>query len=117
MEEWMAYALMHILAAAVGALVFVLVWLPMQKLLSANSRLRQAKPFFVRTLLIVMVLGALAPVVGNTLSIDEDTAGMEIVWKTAGKLGDSLLAVGLYLFGFVVVMTILAATLGKYSDE
>ena len=116
-EEFYGYSVLFALAAGLGILVFVLVWLPMARLLSANSRLKQAKPFFVRTLMLIMLLGALAPVVGKGLNLPQTAAPMEYIWQAAGKLDGSFWAVGLYLFGFVVIVTILAATLGKYRDE
>ena len=117
MNETLAYALMYAMAAALGAVVFALIWLPLRKLLRANSLLVATAPFFTRTLLIVLVIGALAPIVGESLDINDQTAAMEIVWQAADKLGNSLLAVGLYLFGFVIVMAVLAATLGRHHDE
>lgn len=116
-EEFYGYSVLFALAAGLGTLVFVLVWLPMARLLGANSRLQQAKPFFVRTLILVMLLGAVGPVVGEGLNLPETAAPMEYIWQAAGELESSFLAVGLYLFGYVVIMTILAATLGKYRDE
>ena len=104
-------------AVLLALIVFLLVWLPMRRLLGANSRLKSARPFFVRALLVILVLGAIAPVVGERPDLPEDAAFMEYVWHAAGNLEDSLVRVGLYLFGFVVVMTILAAALGRCRDE
>ncbi len=116
-EEFYGYSVLFALAAGLGILVFVLVWLPMSRLLGANSRLQQAKPFFVRTLMLVMLLGAIGPVVGKGLDLPEGAAPMEYIWQAAGQLQNTFIAVGLYLFGYVVIMTILGATLGKYRDE
>lgn len=115
--ELYGYLVLFALAAGLGTLVFVLVWLPMSRLLSANSRLKQAKPFFVRTLMLIMLLGAIGPVVGTELNLPKTAAPMEYIWQAAGELQGSFIAVGLYLFGYVVIMTILAAALGKYRDE
>ena len=116
-EEFYGYSVLFALATGLGILVFVLVWLPMSRLLSANSRLQQAKPFFVRTLMLIMLLGAIGPVVGKGLDLPEGSAPMEYIWQAAGELQGTFIAVGLYLFGYVLIMTILAATLGKYRDE
>ena len=115
--ELYGYLALFALAAGLGILVFVLVWLPMSRLLSANSRLQRAKPFFVRTLMLIMLLGAIGPVVGEGLDLPKTAAPMEYIWQAAGKLQNSFIALGLYLFGYVVIMTILAAALGKYRDE
>ncbi|MDY7009277.1 MAG: hypothetical protein SVV80_00790 [Planctomycetota bacterium] len=112
-----SYALFLIMAVVVGLLVFLLVVAPMRRLLGANSRLKQARPFFVMTLLVILILGAIAPVIGEGLDLPEDSAFMEYVWCAAGNLDDTVLSVALFLFGYVIVMTVLTAALGRYRDE
>ncbi len=136
-ESVIKHGLVPAMAAGLGVVVFLLVWLPMRRLLGANSRLKRARPFFVRTLLLVLLLGAIAPAIDKSLDLDgkskaakattqaqtaaadtlEHEDFMQAVWQAAGELEGSFIAAGLYLFGFVVIMAILAATLGKYRDE
>ena len=116
-QTFWCYAVVSIAATIAGLLVFLLVWLPMRRMLGANDRLKQTRPFFVRTLLLVMLLGAIAPVIGDEVNLSAGSATMEYVWQAAGMLGTTCMVLAIYLFGFVVVMTILAASLGKYRDE
>ncbi len=112
-----SYALFLIMAAAVGLIVFLLVVLPMRRLLGANSRLKQARPFFVMTLLAILILGAIAPAIGESLDLPEGSHFMEYFWRAAGDLDGTVLSVALFLFGYVIVMTVLTAALGRYRDE
>ncbi len=112
-----SYAMFLVMAAAVGLIVFLLVVAPMRRLLGANSRLKQARPFFVTALLVILILGAIAPVIGESLDLPEDSAFMEYFWSAAGNLDGTVLSVALFLFGYVIVMTVLTAAMGRYRDE
>ena len=107
--------LLPVMAMLVGLLVFMLVVRPLKNLLSGNKALERAQGFFVRMLLVIMVIGSIGPVIGSG-GTKEGQKFMEFLWQQAGQLGDSLVVIGLYLFGFVVLMTVLAATLGRNRD-
>jgi len=115
-SEFLGYAVLFAMAVVVGLIVFLLVVGPLRRLLGANSRLEQARSFFTRSLFIILMLAAMAPVAGKGVTVKEGSPFLEVVWQAAGRLNDVLLYVGLYLFGFVVVMTVLAAALGRYRD-
>ncbi len=115
--EFASYAVFLGMGLVVALIVFLLVVGPMRKLLKANSRTKQARSFFIRTLFIILILAAITPIVGKNLGYCEDKAFMEHVWRAAGDLEDSLIYIGLYLFGFVVLMTVMAAALGRIRDE
>ena len=106
-----------VMGLVIGLIVFLLVWRPIRRLLSANARLQQARPFFIRTLFVLLIIAAITPIVGESLDLPEDSAFMEYVWQAAGNLSGTLMSIGLYLFGFVIVMTVLSAALGRYRDE
>ena len=113
--ECVHYGAELLLAVIVALAVFLVVLGPMRRLLGANARLKQARPFFTRALFVVLLLGALAPVIGDRPA--EADSCMEYVWQAADALESVLLSVVLFLFGFVLVMTVLAAALGRYRDE
>ena len=102
-------------AAAVGVVVYLLVRGPMKRLFGANSQLGHARAFFLRTLLILLILGTIYPVIG--VGIGGHGNFMEYVLETADQLEGSVLAVALYLAGFVLMMTILVATVGRDRDQ
>ena len=116
-QEFTGPAILFVLAVVVGLVLFLLVWRPARKLLGANARLLAARPFFIRTLFLLTMIGAIAPVIGESPDAGPDAAFMEQVWQAAGHLKQTVTFAGLYLFGFVVVMTILAASLGRLRDE
>ena len=108
---------MFAVSALAGLIVFLLIWRPMRRLLGANTRLEQARPFFCRTAFLVLILGAVAPAVGKRVDLPEGSAFMEYVWQAAGLMEDTLIYVGLYLFGFAILMTILTVASGRSREQ
>jgi len=105
------------IGAVIAAVVFLLVYLPMRRLLAVNAILRAARPFYARTFFIVMLLAALAPILSMAGSDKSGaTTFMEAVWKVAGNLDGVCWSVGIFLAVYVVVMTVVYAALGRFRD-
>ena len=104
------------MAVLVALIVFVLVRGPMRRLLSANSRLTECRSFFVRALLVILLLVALGLVAGEVITLPEGSAPMQYVWEAAGELDAVFGWAGTVLGGYVIVMTILAVGLGRCRD-
>ncbi|MDY6913236.1 MAG: hypothetical protein SVT52_02095 [Planctomycetota bacterium] len=104
------------MAVLVALIVFVLVRGPMRRLLSANSRLTECRAFFIRALLVILLLVALGLVAGETVTLPEDSAPMEYVWQAAGELDAVFGWAGGILGGYVLILTILAVGLGRCRD-
>ncbi len=116
MEWFMTYGLTIVFAAVLSLIIFLLLVGPMSSLLGANSRLKKARSFFMMALFIVLILGGIAPVIDVNLDMGEDAPAMEYVWNAAQKLQTTMIYLALFLFGFCIVMTVLAASLGRHDD-
>ncbi len=110
-----ASAMLLGMAAGVGLVVFLLIWRPTRKLLSLNASLLAARPFFLRCLFLLLLLGAISTVIGESFSQHENF--MEYFWEAADNLQGPVLIVSLYLLGFAVLMTVLTAVLGRHRDQ
>jgi len=116
-NEFLACGVLLAAVVATALIVFFLVWGPMHRLLGANSRLKQARSFFVLSFFIVLVLSAIAPVAGQTVQADEETIFADYLSQVAGRLGPSVAMIAVVLFAYAVLMAIMSATLGRYRDE
>lgn len=102
-------------AIAIG-LAFVVVHLvakPMRFLLGANSYMAPAQRFYVRAFAMVIYLSTLASVLDREFPPPND---MEYVWWVADGLKPAFWSMSLFLLGFVVLLTIVLAVLGRYRD-
>ena len=105
------------MAVVVVLIVFALVRGPMRRLLGMNSRLTECRAFFVRALLVILLLAAMGLVAGKVMDLPEGSAFMEYVWQAAGELQGVFGLAGAILGGYVLVMTVLVLGLGRYRDE
>ena len=114
---WIVLVVLAIVAAII---VVHLIAKPMRALLGANSYMAPAQAFYVRAFALALCLGALAAVVGRSIPGPEQgksMAAMEYVWWVANGLEPAFWSISLFLFGFVVVLTIVLAVLGRYRDQ
>ncbi len=116
MDWFMTYGLTIVFAAILSLVIFLLMVGPMSILLGANSRIKKARPFFTMALFIILLLGGIAPVINVSLNMAEDTPSMEYVWNAAQKMQTTMIYLALFLFGFCIVTTVLAASLGRRDD-
>ncbi|MGA2266716.1 MAG: hypothetical protein ABSH10_09860 [Phycisphaerae bacterium] len=113
--------LVLIAAAVVAVLVFmVLMRRPMKEMLGANSKLLLARRFYMRAMVLILVFAALAAVVNpSELSAGKDgtLAFMDYVWWGVKGLEPALWGIALISLGYVAIVTILYAVLGRTRDE
>jgi hypothetical protein len=108
------------LAGGLVAAVVALVRRPMHTLLTANAHLAPAAGFYGRGFVIVLVLAALAAVVGTSAPCPQQAAEkacMEWVWWTVDGLKPVCWSVLGILMGYVLLLTILYAVLGRYREQ
>jgi hypothetical protein len=109
-----------LLGALLATVLIILFKGPMAALLTSNSYLTPARRFYVRSLILVLVLGALAPLVGQKpLDRVFSETGEPIVgmWWLLEKLDVSIWSVTVYLVVFVILMTVLFSALGRYREQ
>lgn len=105
------------MSVVTALIIFFVLRGPTRRLLGMNSRLVEARPFFVRVLFVVLILCALGVSAGRTFALPSDSAFMEYVWKAAGSLNDTLGLSAVVVGSFAVVVTILLLGLGRYRDQ
>ena len=110
-----AWITMIILLGALITTWFLIIRKPMRNLLSVNSYISPARAFYTRAFIMIVSLGALASVV-ELDAPDSDQAGMECVWWAVENLEPVLWSTALFSMGFVLMLTILYAVLGRYHD-
>ena len=118
------------LVVILAAILIVLIYPPMRRLLGVNSTLAAARSFYGRTFFIVMLLAAAIPIINNgapgpaeadngaaTQAPEAGPTFMECVWHMGSKLDDVFLSIGIFLMGYVLMLTIVFAALGRFRDQ
>ncbi len=117
LNEFLGSLLFVSMATVTALIIFFLLRGPLRQLMGMNSRLVEAKPFFVRVLFVTLMLLALGISAGKMFNLPPGSAFMEYVWQAAGALnsviGWSTVVVG----SFVVVILVLLLGLGRYRDQ
>ena len=112
-----AFLVLLALSLAVPTILFLLLRNSLRELLEHTVKLAGGVTFYLRSFLLVLFLSSLSVAVGTTFDMKQGTRFMEYVWKGAegvsGTLQWTLLSVGIY----VVVVTILIATLKIKDDQ
>ena len=112
-----------ILILAVIVLVVVVACLmrrPMANLLNSNAYMAPAAKFYVRSFVVVLSLAVLAGLASLNFSGPATTdAGhfMAWVWWGATELRSILWSVCQFVGGYVVLLTIIFAVLGRYRGQ
>ena len=104
-------------AVVISVLVYLLVRWSLRGLLAEVVQLRAAGKFYLRTLLVTMLLGALAATVTCSIDFDEDSIFMEEVWEVAQSLDGAFWALMIILLVYVVMVTILVAALRRRHEQ
>jgi hypothetical protein len=118
MTEFTAWSM---LAAVAGGLVIIVVLLvrgPMRAVLTANAYLSPASSFYMRAFVLVVALAAIAAVAGTGLPCEKQSeTTMTLIWWAAGQLQPLCWSLAGFLMGYVLMLTVLFAALGRYRDQ
>ena len=113
--------LVSVVVAVVAAIIVVrLLEKPMRALLGSNSYMACAERFYIRAFALAVYLSTLAAVVGRSPPKAEEgksISTMEYVWWVIDGLESAFWSISLFLLGFVVLLTIVLAVLGRYRDQ
>ena len=104
------------MALVMGLLVFLLLWGPARKILKMNSRLAEARPFFIRVLFVMLLLAALSVAAGKNFAVEHSDVFMEYVWKAAGDLNTVFGCFAAVVAGYAIVLMVLVVGLGRQRD-
>ena len=107
-----------LLAGGVCVAVIFAIRKPMSELLKANSYISPARKFYLRSFSLVIFLATLGVIVaaGGPCAEQSKTL-MQGVWWIVDNLSPVLWSAVLSLGGYVLLLTILFAVLGRYHDE
>ncbi len=119
MPTLIAWIILAVLAVSASVTVVCLIAKPMRNLLGANSYMAPAQSFYVRAFALAASLGALATIADKNIPCPDQRksmAAMEYVWWVVDGLEPVFWSVALFLMGYVLLLTILFAVLGRYRD-
>ena len=109
-----------ILAFLLTIIVICLIAKPMRQLLGANPHTIVAQSFYIRAFALTLLLGTLASIVGRSPpgpTGKESMAAMEYVWWMVEGLSPAFWNIALFMMGFVALLSIVFAVLGRYRDQ
>jgi hypothetical protein len=106
-----------ILAVALAILVYLLARRGLGELLSRTVAVPGGVVFFRRAFLLLLIFGVVGQAVTGNPDVKPGEHFMEYVWAIAGGLGESLQYIFLTLSIYLVLMTILVATLKPKDDK
>jgi len=116
-HELGAFLVLLILSLAVPVIMFLLLRDSLRELLQHTVKLPGGVTFYLRSFLLVLFLSALSVAVGTSFNLKPDSRFMEYVWKGAEGLSSTLERTLWFVGIYVVVVTILIATLKIKDDQ
>lgn len=102
-----------IISIGSALLVYALVQKQLSKLLDKVIRVKAGTVFYIRIFFIGLVLIALSAAMDVEFSLKQGAKVMEYVWKVADGLSAVFGQTTLFIFGYLILVTILIAVLGK----
>jgi hypothetical protein len=112
-----AFLILLLLSLAVPIILFFPLHLSLRNLLERTVRLPAGVTFYVRSFALILFISAISAAIGT--SFDDVKAGarfMEYVWKVADGLSSSIQLCLLLAVVYLVVISILVATLKVKND-
>ena len=106
-----------ILAIAFATLAYLLARHGLRELLSRTVAVPGGVDFYMRSFLLLLLLGTVGQAVAVNPDVKPGQHFMEYVWIVAAALGDSLDYLFVVLALYLVLMTILVATLKPKNDK
>ena len=113
--ELVAVLTLLFLSSAISIIVFFLLCPSLGDLLRHTLKLSSGITFYLRSFFLVLFLSALSAAIGTSFDLKPDSHFMEYVWKVAEGLSSALEKTLLFVGAYLVLVTILVATL-KIKD-
>jgi len=116
----LCFLLFLAMAAAVAAVLIGVARKPLLELFRGNAHMAPGARFYARSFILVVVLGILAAVTGYHGPCPDQAESMgfwECLWRALDQLEPVLRAACLFLLGYVLLVTVLFAALGRYHVE
>jgi hypothetical protein len=111
-----AFLALFVLSAAVAVGLFLPLRDALQGLLQRAVRLPDGITFYLRSFFVLLFFSALGGALGVTFDLKPGSPFMEYVWKVGSGLSNVLGQMLLYLGAYLVLTTVILATL-KIKDD
>jgi hypothetical protein len=111
-----AFLALFVLSVALAVGLFLSLRDALHGLLQRTVRLPDGVTFYLRSFFVLFLFSALAGALGFTFDLKMDSHFMEYVWKVASGLSNVIEQMLLYLAGYLVLTTVILATL-KIKDD
>jgi hypothetical protein len=108
---------MMIVAVLLSVLLFRLLRESLRGTLAQTVKVPAGINFFVRSFFLLFLLAALSAAFGTSVDLKPDAQFMEYVWKCAEGLSSEFEKISWFLMIYLVLITILIATLKIKNDE
>jgi hypothetical protein len=115
--ECIAFLVLLAFTVAIPTILFLLLRGSLCDLLRHTLRADAGVTFFLRSFLLVLFLSALSGAIGTTFDFKPDSRFMEYVWRVGSGLSSSFQNLVLFVSVYLVLITILVATLKVKVDE
>jgi len=112
-----SFLILLALAVAIPTILFLLLRSSLCDLLRHTLKLQSGVTFYLRSFLLVLYLAALSGAIGISFDLKPEAHFMEYVWKGATGLSTSLDYLVLFISVYLILITILIATLKVNVDE
>lgn len=112
-----AFLALFVLSAALAFGLFLQLRDALQGLLQRTIRLPDGVTFYLRSFFVLLFFSALGGALGFTFDLKPGSHFMEYVWRVASGLSNVLEQMLLYLGGYLVLTTIIIATLKVKDDK
>jgi hypothetical protein len=112
-----SFLILLALAVAIPTILFLLLRSSLCDLLRHTLKLQSGVTFYLRSFLLVLYLAALSGAIGISFDFKPEAHFMEYVWKGATGLSTSLDYLVLFISVYLILITILIATLKVNVDE
>src|SRR5260370_15731534 len=111
-----AFLTLLVLSSAVPIILFLLLRASLTDLLRHTLKVQAGITFYLRSFLLILFLSALSAAIGTSFYLKPDSRFMEYVWKGAEGVSSTLEKTLWFVAVYLVVITILVATL-KIKDD
>ena len=112
-----AFLFLLALAVAIPTILFLLLRSSLNNLLRHTLKLEAGITFYLRSFLLVLYLAALSGAIGISFDFKPESHFMEYVWKGASGISSSLMNLVIFISVYLILITILIASLKVKSDE
>jgi preprotein translocase subunit SecG len=114
--ELRAFLILLVFSLAVPTILFLLLRPSLSDLLRHTLKLHAGVTFYLRSFLLVLFLSALSAAIGTSFDLKPGSRLMEYVWKGAEGASSTLEKTLWFVAVYLVLITILVATL-KIKDD